>query len=92
MNPKDIKNFINDTYVEINVTTESKESNALPNSAIIKSGEDYFLLVVTNKTKEGYTFKKIKLNIGLKTNDFTEILTDINNGEVLIEGAYNIIE
>ncbi len=92
LDQKDMQSFVNDTFVEVAVTTESKETKALPNTAIIKSGDIYYILVKKNETKESYTFEKISLNTGLKTNDFTEILTDINDNEVLIEGAYNIVE
>jgi len=92
LDQKDMQSFVNDTFVEVAVTTESKETKALPNTAIIKSGDGYYILVKKAETKESYTFEKINLNIGLKTNDFTEILTDINDNDVLIEGAYNIIE
>ena len=92
LDQKDMQSFINDTFVEVAITTESKNTKALANSAIIKSGDDFFILVKTNETKENYVFEKIKLNIGLKTNDFSEILTDIKEKEVLIKGAYNIVE
>lgn len=91
LNKEDMQYFINDTYVEAVIITDSKESNALPNNAIVNSMNDNFILVKIKENDKDYIFQKQKINIGAKTAEFTEVLTNIENMEILIEGAYNII-
>lgn len=84
--------FINDTYVEAMISINQKVSKAVPNNAVVKSGDEYFIFVRKTNNGDDYTFKKIKVNIGLKNDSYTEILTDSLYKNVLIEGAYNLSE
>jgi cobalt-zinc-cadmium efflux system membrane fusion protein len=74
------------------ISINQKVSKAVPNNAVVKSGDEYFIFVRKTNNGDDYIFKKIKVNIGLKNDSYTEILTDSLYKNVLIEGAYNLSE
>ncbi len=86
---KDIHLFAEGTYTEASIITEKKQANAIPNNALIKSEENDFVLVKTEENETEYKFLKQKVDLGIKSEDFSEIITNINQ-EILTEGAYNI--
>ena len=86
-------NFIVGMFVEANIITDSENRIALPNEAISKIEDNHFVLLLESKTEEGFKFKKVKVDIGLKNEDFTEILNvnDLKDREMLTKGSFMIL-
>lgn len=85
-----ITNPIANEYVEAEVVTSTYPVKALPTNAIIKSENDFFILVL-NKQEEGkYLFNKVEVKARRQHEGYTEISNPINGRSILISGVYNI--
>ena len=83
-------NFINNSYVEASVTVNDSEAKALPNEAILKSDNDYYVFVVEKSENGVYYLQKVKVNIGRISKGFSEIINGEFDGKVLVKGVYNL--
>ncbi|MEJ2114185.1 MAG: efflux RND transporter periplasmic adaptor subunit [Flavobacteriaceae bacterium] len=85
-------NFIVGMFVEANIITDSVTRFALPNEAITKIDDNYFVLVLENKTDSDFTFKKEKIEIGTKNEAYTEVLNynNLAGKDILIKGGFLI--
>ena len=83
-------NLINQSFVEASIVVNSNKSNALPSEALIKSGKDYYVLVVEKSDKAGYYFRKQKVETGRISNGFTEIKGNLILTNVLVKGVYHL--
>jgi cobalt-zinc-cadmium efflux system membrane fusion protein len=84
----DHTDIISGMYVQVELTTESKELLALPSEAILKSEQQYFVLVKETQDENNMFFRKEEVQIGMISGDFTQILGDKTWNNVLIKGAY----
>jgi cobalt-zinc-cadmium efflux system membrane fusion protein len=83
-------NFINNSFVNVKITTESDSVQAVPLEAIIKTEFGNFLLEMVKEDADNYYFEKIKVTTGRINNDFTEITSARITGKILWSGAYNL--
>jgi len=83
-------NLVNQSYIEASIAVNSSEARALPNEALIKSGKDYYVLIVENSDNEAYYLRRQKVNIGRISKGFTEITDDTDLTKVLVKGVYNL--
>ena len=83
-------NLINQSYIEAIIAVNNSQAKALPTESLIKSGKDYYVLLVEKSDNEAYYFRKQKVTIGLTSKGFTEITDDIDLTKVLIKGVYNL--
>jgi membrane fusion protein, heavy metal efflux system len=83
-------NLINNTFVEANIIVDKTEAKALPTSAIVKSGKDYYVFVLEKKEGGTYFLNPVKVEIGRVSNGFTEILNGIENEKIITAGVYNL--
>ena len=60
---------------------ESLDAIAVPNSAIMQEGEEYFIYTAS---ADGKTAQKNKVTIGIESDELTEILSGINAGDRII--------
>lgn len=86
-------NFIVGMFVEANIVTDSENRMALPNEAISKIEDNHFVLLLESKTEEGFKFKKVKVDVGTKNENYTEILNgnDLNDKDILTKGSFMIL-
>jgi cobalt-zinc-cadmium efflux system membrane fusion protein len=84
------KKFINNTYVEARVITSRDSVNAVPEEAILKSGEDRYVLAFVRQENDIYYFRKLKVTTGRSINGLTEVTNEVD-GQILLKGAYNLI-
>jgi cobalt-zinc-cadmium efflux system membrane fusion protein len=82
--------LINQSYIEALIAVNSSEATALPSEALIKSGKDYYVLLIEKSDNEAYYFRKQKVTIGRISKGFTEITEDTDLTKVLIKGVYNL--
>lgn len=81
-------------YVEADILTSSVSKIALTQDALVEVDNEYYVLVLSNSSNEGYTFVKKKVKIGASNTGFVEILNaqDFKEGsEFLVKGAFNLI-
>lgn len=78
------------SFIQAKIKTNEKDAMALPNDAIIKSGSEYFVLIVDKKNNKNYFLRKEKVTIGSKSKGYTEILEKNDLDKVLVKGIYNI--
>ncbi len=83
-------NFINNSFVNVLITTKSDSVQAVPLEAIIKTEFGNFLLEMVKEDADNYYFEKIKVTSGRRNNDFTEITGAPITGKILWKGAYNL--
>jgi len=83
-------NLINQSYIEAIIAVNSSEAKSLPSEALIKSGKEYYVLLVEKSDTEAYYLRKQKVSIGRISHGFTEITDDIDLTKVLVKGAYNL--
>lgn len=77
-------------YVEADIITGSDTVNALPKSALIKSENSYYILLLNKQDSNKYSFTKQAVSIGREYKDFCEILENISDGLILTKGGYYI--
>ncbi|MFC0875096.1 efflux RND transporter periplasmic adaptor subunit [Saccharicrinis sp. FJH2] len=83
-------NFVNQQFVEGNVITNSEMVFALPESAVVFSDNDAYILMYEKETPEDYFFSKAKIKTGRKTEKLVE-LTDVpQSKKILVTGVYNL--
>lgn len=87
--PADFK-YINNTYIEAQISVNQTEAKALPSDAILKSGQDYYVLVPEKSENQNYYLRKVKVNIGRNSNGFTEIIDGEGLTKVVTKGVYNL--
>ncbi|MEA1898807.1 MAG: efflux RND transporter periplasmic adaptor subunit, partial [Bacteroidota bacterium] len=90
INNEDGFSFINNSYIEARIIINQREAKALPNEAILKSGKDYYVFIVEKSDKQIYYFRKVKVNIGSVSNEFTEIIAGEGLTKVVTNGVYNL--
>lgn len=83
-------NLVNQSYIEASIAVNTSEARALPNDALIKSGKDYYVLLVEKSDTEAYYLRRQKVNIGRTSNGYTEIADVTDLTRVLVKGVYNL--
>lgn len=89
----DENNFIMGMFVDADILATSKKGKALPKEAVSEIEEEYFALVLKEKTEENYTFDKVKLEVGKQSEDYVEILNvaDFKDKKVLLKGGFMLL-
>lgn len=81
---------INSAAIEALVNTGSRLVKYLPESAVVKSGKNYFIYIINSKDKDKYLLSKVKVNIGQKYNGYVEIIDPIIEDDILVSGVNNL--
>ncbi len=85
-----VNTFINLSYIEASVIVNVTEAKSLPNEAILKSGNGNYVFLLDKIENDIYYLRKLKVNIGKVTDDFSEITDEGFKGQVLVKGVYNL--
>ncbi len=93
INDEESNNFISGMYIEADIICDSKTEKSLPQSAIIKKENDYFVLVLNQQENNDYIFEKVKLDIGLQNEDYLQVINfnAIENKKVLTNGVFMLL-
>ncbi|NQU35517.1 MAG: efflux RND transporter periplasmic adaptor subunit [Bacteroidetes bacterium] len=83
-------NFTNGSYVEANIIVKSSKSLALPSEAVVKHGDNYYILVVDQFIEDTYYLRKEKIEIGNVCSGYTEIIHSGPVNNIVIQGIYNL--
>lgn len=80
-------------FVEAGIVIDSKKGLAVPSEAIILENNKNFVLLLENQ-KKGYTFRKVNVTLGEKSEEFVEIIpsSTINaSSKILIKGVFDLV-
>lgn len=85
--------FIVGMFAEADVLVGSSKGMALPKTAVIQVENDYFALVLESETSKEYHLKKVKLDIGLQTEDIVEVLNaeSLKDKKIVVDGTYMLL-
>lgn len=86
-------NFVIGMFVEADILTHAKESMALPKEAVAEIDNDFYALVLNDKNDEGYSFEKIKLEVGTQTEAYVELTNPENfkGKQFLVKGGFMLL-
>ena len=80
-------------FVEAEIIIDAKKGLAIPSEALVTENNKNFVLLLDNE-KKGYSFKKVSVTIGEKSENFVEILpnTLINSSSrILTKGVFDLV-
>jgi len=86
-------NFVIGMFVEAEIVTAVENGLAIPSNAIVEIENSFFALVLTDQKEDVFTFEKVKLSIGKKSEAFVEILNadDFKDKKVLTKGVFMLV-
>jgi cobalt-zinc-cadmium efflux system membrane fusion protein len=82
--------LVNRLFVETEIITCQREAPAIPDQALIKEENHYYVLSLVDERGENLIFRKIPVNIGVVLQEYAEVL-DEGLKDILIEGGYNLL-
>ncbi|PKP32694.1 MAG: hypothetical protein CVU00_11400 [Bacteroidetes bacterium HGW-Bacteroidetes-17] len=82
--------FVNGMFMMVEVVSNQFEAMAVPNDALLKSGDDFYILVKEKEDAENYYFKQMIVKIGITQNGFTQIELSDTPPQILTKGLYNL--
>lgn len=79
-------------FVEADIVVDSKKGLAIPADALLTENNKNFVLLLLND-KNGYSFKKVAITVGEKTEEFIELIPNntINStSKIVTKGVFDI--
>jgi cobalt-zinc-cadmium efflux system membrane fusion protein len=86
----DLAGFVGNQFIQGNITVASDSALSVPETAVIQSGNENYVLILENETGEHYFFRKEKITIGRKNSGSVELLDAEDAGKMVIKGVYNL--
>ncbi|SFS33096.1 efflux RND transporter periplasmic adaptor subunit [Lutibacter maritimus] len=89
------QDFLVGMFVEAEIVTNELQRMALPISAIIEEDNSYAILLLTEQKDGNYQFEKRTVEIGLKNENFVEVLDSENSlkdKQILVKGVFTPLE
>ena len=83
-------NIVANQFIEGKVYTSVDSVISIPESAIINSENDSYILEYVKEDGDKFYFKKIKVKTGRKSDKYIELLEKLQSAKLLINGVYNI--
>jgi membrane fusion protein, heavy metal efflux system len=84
-------NMVNNQFVEGEVFTSIDSVLAVPETAIIESENELYVLRYEKEDDSTYYFKKVKVKTGRKNNNYIELTEQLPSKKLLVNGTYNIV-
>lgn len=81
--------FIVGMFVDAQIQINQETVLAIPQEAVIKSGNEFYILVLKEKSEDSYVFQKTLVKIGKQTEEHIEIIKPekITENKILIKGT-----
>jgi cobalt-zinc-cadmium efflux system membrane fusion protein len=83
--------LINGMYLEAEILTGEREAMALPDEAILKSGDVRLVLIQSSSGGMEMKFVRKEVKTGLSSKGLTEILNPEGLENVLVKGGFNLV-
>jgi cobalt-zinc-cadmium efflux system membrane fusion protein len=80
-------------FVEAEIIIDSKKGLSIPSEALVTENNKNFVLLLDNE-KNGYSFKKVSVTIGEKSEKFFEILPNAainSSSKILTKGVFDLV-
>lgn len=81
---------LNNQFVRGYIIVGTDSVYALPETAFIKSSNEYYVLNLIREDEESYYFNKVRIDIGKQQQHLVEISVDTSLNNLLVSGGYNI--
>lgn len=90
---EDQTQFIVGMFTEADIVINNVRNMAVPKEAVVEVEDDSFVLVLKNETETEYHLEKVKIKKGMETEDFVEILNeiDLKDKKILTKGTYMLL-
>ena len=88
---KESKSFIVGMYMEAEIVKGLLKKMALPASAVIQDNGKAYIMVLNKENPDTYLFEKTVVSIGVKNEDFVEILENnlqLRDKQILLNGVF----
>lgn len=82
-------------YVEATIYTAKDSALALPIDAVISIDDKSYILLLKDQSNDVFNFEKVKVLVGESNQEYIEILNANEfkeNAQILVEGAFNLIQ
>ena len=93
-NPARQVNFVNGAFLEARIATvDAGSTDALPEAAVVREGDEDFIFILEKESSEGSFFKKIKVQKGGVGEGFVAVqpLEQMPQGaKIVLKGAYYV--
>ncbi|PLW99405.1 MAG: hypothetical protein C0594_17115 [Marinilabiliales bacterium] len=89
-NPDSI-NMVSNQFVEGEILTAVDSVLSIPETAIIESENELYVLIYVKEENSTYYFKKKRINSGRKANNYIELAEQLPSKKLLVNGVYNIV-
>lgn len=84
--------LINNAYANAAILVAERSLKGLPTDAIVKTNNEFHVLLLEKEDANNYYFKKSTVETGNSNEQYTEIVSGLTNEQqVLINGAFNLI-
>lgn len=87
LNVDDQNTLLPGMRVQVEILANEVEALAVPNEAIISSDHKHYVLVRKGEQEGYYQLQKLRIELGITSADYTEII-GLETGEVLAKGSY----
>lgn len=84
-------NLVSNQFVEGEIFTTIDSVLSVPETAIINSGNEQYVLMFEKEENDMLYFRKVKVSTGRTTNNFIELTGKIPLKKLLLTGTYNIV-
>jgi len=84
-------NMVCNQFAEGDIFTTVDSIWAVPETAILESENNFYILLFEKEDNSAYYFKKEKINTGRKSNNYIELTEQLPSKKLLLSGIYNII-
>ncbi len=85
------RNIVSNQFVEGDIYTSADTTWAVPEAAILESEHDFYILLLEKEDDSIYYVKKMKVDIGRKSNSYVELKGEMPSKKILLSGVYNIM-
>ena len=86
--------FVSGMFLEAEIIINNQKIASLPEEAVIKSGEKFYIFVKEQELNNAITFARVAVNISGSSNGFVGVLPEIDlakNTQVVTQGAYYLL-
>ena len=83
--------MVRNQFVEGDIFTSTDTIWAVPETAILESENDFYILLLEKEDNSTYYFKKEKVNTGRKSNNYVELTEQLSSEKLIQSGIYNIV-
>jgi cobalt-zinc-cadmium efflux system membrane fusion protein len=83
-------NFVNNAFIEAQITSKVDTINAIPEGALIKSEGQNYILALEKTENDMYYLNSVKVTTGRTFNGYVELVDGNDLDKIITQGAYNI--